>query len=135
VLDTNVFSAVASEPITPLGRLYATVIDDRYPCVSFATRAEALFGASLAGWGSRRVRRLNDSLSSVEVVWPGYEVTDAYIRLRAWCHRTGHGFAGKAHEADRWIAATALWLDLPLVTHDRLFLDVKDLQVLTRLDG
>jgi predicted nucleic acid-binding protein len=103
--------------------------------LSFVTRAEAHFGARLAGWGPRRMELLNSSLASVEVVWPGHGLSDAYVELRAWCHRTGHGLAGKAHEADRWIAATALWLCLPLVTHDRLFTGVKDLQVLTRLDG
>ena len=33
--------------------------------------------------------------------------------------RTGHGLA-EDHEADRWVAATAIWLQVPLVAHDRL---------------
>lgn len=39
----------------------------------------------------------------------------------------------KDHEADRWIAATAIWLQVPLVAHDRIFANVKDLELLTKL--
>jgi hypothetical protein len=34
---------------------------------------------------------------------------------------SGHGLAQKDHEADRWIAATAIWLKVPLVAHDAIF--------------
>jgi hypothetical protein len=30
-------------------------------------------------------------------------------------------------EADRWVAATALWLQVPLVAHDRIFANVSNL--------
>lgn len=39
----------------------------------------------------------------------------------------------KEHEADRWIAASALWLGLPLVAHDGIFRDVPGLELLTTL--
>jgi len=39
----------------------------------------------------------------------------------------------KEHEADRWVAATAIWLRVPLVAHDRIFTNVKDLELLTKL--
>lgn len=48
--------------------------------------------------------------------------------------RTGHGLGQKEHEADRWVAAAALWLQVPLVAHDRIFANVKDLELLTVLD-
>jgi predicted nucleic acid-binding protein len=49
--------------------------------------------------------------------------------------RTGHGLRQKQHEADRWIAATALWLQVPLVSHDSIFAKVKDLELLTTLSS
>jgi hypothetical protein len=58
---------------------------------------------------------------------------EAYASLRAWCVRTGHGFGQKEHEADRWVAATAIWLQVPLVAHDGIFANVKDLGLLTKL--
>ena len=41
--------------------------------------------------------------------------------------------AGKDHEADRWVAASAIWLGIPLVTHDAIFAKVRDLTLLTKL--
>jgi hypothetical protein len=34
---------------------------------------------------------------------------------------TGHPLGQKHHEADRWIAATARWLGVPLIAHDAVF--------------
>jgi hypothetical protein len=44
-----------------------------------------------------------------------------------------HGLGQKEHEADRWVAVTAIWLQVPLVAHDRIFANVKDLELLTKL--
>lgn len=54
-------------------------------------------------------------------MWPGERLVDSYADLRHRCVTIGHGLSQKEHEADRWVAATALWLDLPLVAHDRIF--------------
>jgi len=36
-------------------------------------------------------------------------------------------------EGDRWVAATAMWLGVPLVAHDRVFLGVPGVTLLTTL--
>ena len=41
-------------------------------------------------------------------------------------------FGQKAHEADRWIAATALYLEADLVSDDAEFQGIEDLTVLSR---
>lgn len=41
----------------------------------------------------------------------------------------GHALGQKIHEADRWVAATALALELDLVAGDRIFDDVPGLRV------
>jgi predicted nucleic acid-binding protein len=102
--------------------------------ISFVTVAELEYGARLAGWGPDRRRRLEYEVGLAEIVWPGPHLTDAYAMLRAWCARTGHGLGQKEHEADRWVAATALWLQIPLVAHDRIFANVNNLELLTKLD-
>jgi hypothetical protein len=33
---------------------------------------------------------------------------NAYVDLRTWCVRHGHGLGAKDHEADRWVAAVAI---------------------------
>jgi predicted nucleic acid-binding protein len=44
-----------------------------------------------------------------------------YAQLRADCEATGHAIGQREHTADRWIAATALRLGIPLVSNDRIF--------------
>src|SRR5579859_329972 len=108
VIDTGVFGA----RLTPSGRLlaalYRPILEGRPAVISFVTVAELEYGARLADWGPDRRRRLEYELGRAEIVWPGPHLTDVYATLRAWCVRTGHGLGQKEHEADRWVAATAL---------------------------
>lgn len=99
--------------------------------ISFVTVAELEYGARLTGWGPDRLRRLEYEIGRAQIVWPGPHLIDAYATLRAWCVRTGHGLGQKEQEADRWVAATAVWLQVPLVAHDGIFANVKDLELLT----
>lgn len=39
----------------------------------------------------------------------------------------------RRHEAGRWIAATAMYLGIPLIAHDAIFAKVDGLDLLTRL--
>lgn len=97
------------------------------------SEAELRFGAFKAGWGRARHERLEQLLRTTDVVWPTSALARRYVELRLHCHRKGHALAGRSHEADRWIAATALTMGIPLVTHDKAFLGIDGLQVLTRL--
>ena len=49
--------------------------------------------------------------------------------LRAGCELGGHALGNKIHEADRWIAATALRLCVPLVSDDGVYVGVERLVV------
>jgi predicted nucleic acid-binding protein len=42
-------------------------------------------------------------------------------QLRADCAAIGHALAQREHNADRWIAATAIRLRIPLVSNDTIF--------------
>ena len=79
------------------------------------------------------MRRLEYEIARAEIVWPGLNLVEAYASLRTWCVRTGHGLGQKEREADRWVAVTAIWFQVPLVAHDRIFANVKDLELLTKL--
>ena len=50
-------------------------------------------------------------------------------QLRADCAAMGHALAQREHTADRWIAATALRLRIPLVSNDTIFKAVPGLTV------
>jgi len=133
VVDTGVFAARLTPSGSLLAARYRPVLKGRPAVISFVTVAELGYGARLAGWGPGRLRRLEYEIARAEIVWPGPNVVEAYASLRAWCVRTGHGLGQKEHEADRWVAATAIWLQVPLVAHDGIFANVKDLELLTRL--
>ena len=134
VIDTGVFGARLTLRTRPLATLYEPLIEGRATLISFVTVAELRFGAKLASWGPERLQSLERQLARAETIWPGPDLTDTYAALRAWCVRNGHGLGQKDHEADRWVAATALRLRIPLVAHDAIFANVKDLRLLTELD-
>ena len=100
--------------------------------ISFITVAELRYGAKLAGWGEQRLR-LEARLGVAEIVWTGDGLVDSYAKLRHECTFVGHPLGQKHHEADRWIAATARWLEVPLVAHDAVFNDVPGVTVLSEL--
>jgi len=50
------------------------------------------------------------------------------------CQQAGHALGDKFHDGDRWIAATAIRLGVPLVSHDRLFTETPGLQLITAAD-
>jgi predicted nucleic acid-binding protein len=93
----------------------------------FTVVAELRFGAEVAGWGARRRGVLERLIASGGVVPPIDAVTDAYVDLRTWCVRNGHGLGAKDHEADRWVAAVAIAGRVPLASEDTIFEDVPTL--------
>jgi predicted nucleic acid-binding protein len=87
----------------------------------FTVVAEMRFGAEVAGWGARRRGVLDRLVAAAAVMPPLGEVTDAYVDLRTWSVRSGHGLGAKDHEADRWVAAVAVAAGLPLASEDAIF--------------
>lgn len=120
VVDTDVFSARLI-PNSLLAQLYEPLLIGRDEFVSFQTVAELRFGAMLRGWGSARMRRLEAAIRSAETVYPGEDLIRTYAQVRVACERIGHPLHQREHDADRWIAATAIRLDIPLVSNDGIF--------------
>src|SRR5205823_3345152 len=99
--------------------LYVPDIDGRERFISFQTVAEVRLGSLLSRWGPARIRRLEEFLATLEVV--GY--TDALASAWAQVMHEARQAGRRLEAGDGWIAATALLLDVPLVTHDRDFAD------------
>jgi len=133
VVDTGVFGATMTPGGKPLASGYRPLVEGRRTIISFVTVAELRFGAAAAGWGLPRLRKLEDKLARARTVWATPGLIATYVTLRAWCVKNGHGLGQKEHEADRWVAATALHLDVPLVAHDAIFRSVTGLELVTRL--
>lgn len=134
VIDTSVYSAqLGRQRGHRLASEYRALLEGQIAVISFVTVAEMRFGARIAGWGTRRLQRLDHELGRAKIVWPTYELVDHYVELRTWCVQNGHGLGHKNHEADRWVAATAIRLGVPLVAHDAIFSGAKDLRLISRL--
>jgi len=119
VIDTDVYSADLSE--TALIAVYEPIIVGRPAFLSFQTVAELHFGALRRNWGAARMRKLDAKIAAAQVVHSGEDLGATYAHLRAECVRLGHALGQREHDADRWIAATALRLGIPLVSNDRIF--------------
>ena len=120
VVDTDVYSARLI-PNSTLARRYEPLLLGRIEFVSFQTVAEVRYGALLRGRGAARVRRMEAAISRIEIVHSGPELIRVYAELRVDCQRAGHALSQREHDADRWIAATAIRLGIPLVSNDRVF--------------
>jgi predicted nucleic acid-binding protein len=126
VIDTDVFSADLI-PGSRLGELYRPVTIGRPAFVSFQTVAEVRYGAVRRGWGEARMRRLEAKMLDATVVQTGPQLILVCAQLRVACADAGHALAQREHTGDRWIAATALRLGLPLVSNDGIFQNVPGL--------
>ncbi len=128
VIDTDVFSAdVLPGERSRLAERYAPMIAGRPAFISFQTVMELRYGALRRNWGAARMVRLETKIHHAEVVHTGPELVLVCARLRADCEAVGHALGQPEHNADRWIAATAIRLDVPLVSNDGIFCGVPGL--------
>lgn len=128
VIDTDVYSARLI-PNSALALRYEPLLLGRAEFVSFQTVAEVRYGALLRGWGGPRLRRMETEIARTEIVHSGSDLIRIYAELRVACQRVGHALSQREHDADRWIAATALRLGVPLVSNDRIFENTPGLTV------
>ena len=120
VIDTNVFGADLV-PGSLLTELYEPLMVGRAAFISFQTVAELRFGALRREWGAPRLLQLHMKIARAQVVHSDEKLVVTYAELRAACERSGHALGQRDHDADRWIAATAIRLGLPLLSHDGIF--------------
>lgn len=133
VVDTNVFSADLLRSTQPLVEAYRPLLTGRRFLISFQTLAEIQFGLRRRDWGPVRIGRAQAHIERAQVVWPGPALLATYVDLRVTCAHAGHALAQQGHDADRWIAATAIHMGIPLVSHDGIFRDAPGLAFETAL--
>jgi predicted nucleic acid-binding protein len=124
VVDTMIASAWLGRKHSQRKARWAPLLEHAVWVLPFTVVAEMRFGAEVAGWGARRRGVLDRLIGRAGVVPPIEVVTDAYVDLRTWSDRSGHGLGAKQHEADRWVAAVAIAGSLPLASDDAIFDDV-----------
>jgi len=131
VVDTMVISWLFDDRHNALADTYRQLIGSDPVVLAFQTVMELRFGALRAGWGELRRRRLERRIAEIAVVQPDDKMITTCADLRIRCQQAGHALGNKLHDGDRWIAATAIRLGVPLASHDQLFNGVPGLQLLT----
>lgn len=126
VLDTDVLSFLFRSDTR--AALYAQHLFGHVLMISFQTRAEMLRGAISANWGVRRRLQLDLWLQKYSVVHSSDDLCLRWAEAMDSARRSGRPIA----TADAWVAATALHLGVPLVTHNRAhFVGVSGLTVIS----
>lgn len=131
VVDTMVISWLFDDRPSALADRYRSLIGATPVLLAFQTVMELRFGAMRAGWGELRYRRLDRRITELAVVQPDDEMITTCAELRTSCQQVGHALGDKVHDGDRWIAATAIRLGCPLVSHDGVFKSAPRLQLIT----
>ena len=130
VIDTDVWSYLykASDE----AKLYEPHLFGNILVISFQTQAELLRGAIKAGWGLRRRQHLESHLNRYVVEHSSDALSLLWAEAMDSAQRSGRPIAA----ADAWVAATALHLGVPLITHNkRDFIGVDGLTVISESRG
>ena len=135
VVDTMVVSWLLDSRPNPLADRYRALIGPIPVLLAFHTVMELRFGAIRAGWGELRRRRLERGIAELATIQPDDEMITTCATLRAECQQVGHALGDKVHDGDRWIAAAAIRVGCPIVSHDGIFNRTPRLTVITDLEA
>lgn len=126
VIDTDVWSYLYKA--SDQAKLYEPHLFGNVLVISFQTQAELLRGVIAAGWGARRRQHLESRLKRYVVEHSSDAVSARWAEAMDSARRNGRPIAA----ADAWVAATALHLGVPLITHNRNhFIGVDGLTVIS----
>lgn len=112
LLDTNIISAVARDPASPVGRQLAAT-DPDLVVTSAVVACEIRFGLA-KNPDSRKAARSAEFLQTMTILPLEPDVAAEYARARSWLVRNGKGMGAN----DLLIAAHALTLGATVVTDD-----------------
>jgi predicted nucleic acid-binding protein len=104
-----------------IDRAFGLTVSLHRQVVSIATQAELLVLADRHNWGTEKRATIERALESLVVVpIDGTDLLQAYVTICA-ADRSAPGGARNMGKNDIWIAATALYTGLPLLTTDKDF--------------
>jgi predicted nucleic acid-binding protein len=125
VVDGDVVSYIFRR--RALGNAYSQLIGLRRTGITLLAVGESRQGVVYDNWGDRRIAALHAFLSRFFILEANTEIANVCGGLLGRCMQIGLAISWP----DAWAAVTALWLDVPLVTHDRDLEKVPGLRVLT----
>ena len=113
VIDTDVWSYLYKGRSE--AKLYEPHLFGNILVISFQTEAELLRGALAANWGMQRRQHLESRLQKYIIERSSYGLSLCWGAAMDSAKRKGQPISA----ADAWIAATALHLGVPLISHNR----------------
>ena len=121
LLDTTVVSMLHPKKrgSEVLGR-YAVHMEQQTLALSFQSVAELWNWAETREWGDEARNGLDLFIKRFLVIPYDYALAQTWARAMHTSHREGR----RLETGDCWIAATAIHRRIPLLTHDRDFLDL-----------
>ena len=126
VVDTNIISYVLKGDTR--GPLYRPHLNTFQLAISFQTLAELEAWALIARWGERKQAELRAFLAPYVIIHSDQRLCEQYAHVMHASKRDGTNI----DTADAWIAATALALKCPLVTHNAAdFAGVPNLNIIS----
>jgi predicted nucleic acid-binding protein len=112
----------------PVATSYQAILVGRPLAVSLITLAEIEYGMEVKNWGGNRRHLMRRFLARFTPLLPDAETARLWARIKSACEKKGRPITF----ADAWIAAAAMQLNAPLVTHNSTDYEVVDnLAVLT----
>lgn len=99
--------------------------------IALQTRAELLTFPAMGKLGERRAAEVRRQIDRTPTVPVTAAVVDAWVGLTVDCRLLNHPLGYKAHAADRWVAATAMALAVPLLAVDAGYKDTPGLTLLS----
>lgn len=135
-VDANILSFMMSDLPEARRRVerYRPDLEGRVLGLPFQARAELEVGLQVQGWAEPRFRELLQQFMAIpysDAIQEHYIAVQTYFARER--RRNEEGRRQKA--ADAWNAAAALWLDVPIVTHNRAdFEGIPGLEVVFHAD-
>ena len=134
LLDTTVVSLLhprkrGSETL----ERYAAHMEKQTLALSFQSVAELWHWAEVRGWGEKARSGLDLFVKRFLVIPYDYALAKVWAHAMHSSQKEGH----RLESGDCWIAATAIHRQIPLLTHDRDFLNlsISGLKVITCLES
>lgn len=121
VVDTDVFSHLFVRSSGPDSRELRDLLVGRLPVIATQTEAELRVWPILSKWGPGKRAQLTGLLAATAIIPVTAVVVGAFAELTANCKLRGHALHQKQHTGDRWVAATAISIDRPLLTLDKIY--------------
>lgn len=131
LLDTDVWSLIYARSGRGDARVeqWRTLLQGRSVVIATQSRAEVLAGLAINDVGPARRTKIVAQLDSTTTVPVTPDVVVAYADLSAHCRRAGHALGQKVHSGDRWIAATAKALGVPVLAGDGIYTNTPGLEL------